>query len=177
MQDFIREVDFEWVFWVIGQYFTKNKLLSIGIMMVLDILSMDPILKNLRKFMRLWMFFIGVSDCILAWVLHYRGYIGWNFFIRWISIWYIGSGFDLELIVMYLMKWIIRDIMMFITLWKVICYIILYPWEFESLIFEIWSCIGQLKDWCLNLGVVELVDMIYWPKKIYQFDLCYSYDD
>ena len=29
------------------------------------ILSMDPILKNLRKFMRLWMFVIGVSDCIL----------------------------------------------------------------------------------------------------------------
>ena len=32
----------------------------------LVILSMDPILKNLRKFMRLWMFVIGVSNCILG---------------------------------------------------------------------------------------------------------------
>ena len=30
------------------------------------ILSTDPILKNLRKFMRLWMFVICVFDCILG---------------------------------------------------------------------------------------------------------------
>ena len=60
--------------------------------------------------------------------------------------------------------------MMFISLVK--SHLLYYhvPLEFENLIFKIWSCIGQLKDGCLNLGVVELVDMIY------RFDPCYSYE-
>ena len=123
--------------------------------------------ENLWDYGCLWLVFLNV---FLAWILQYRGYIGWNSFIRWISIWYISSGFDLELIVVYLIKWKIWGIMMFISLVK--SHLLYYhvPLEFESLIFKIWSCIGQLKDWCLNLGVVELLDMIY------RFVLCYSYE-
>ena len=54
------------------------------------------LLRNEKTYDIIWCMWLAFINVFLAWNLLFGGYIGWNSFIKWILLWYIGSDFKLE---------------------------------------------------------------------------------